>query len=124
MKYGIFNLGFIGVWALSRTAGLPVGPNAGIAESASLVDLTVVGFQAALIGQIARIEGEGPKVLTYTALMAGAGNIVSFTFPLMFWTVALFRADRAPELVALANDLAWMPFLGMISPFIPLPFCV
>ncbi len=81
-------------------------------------------FQAALIGQIARIEGEGPKVLTYTALMAGAGNIVSFTFPLMFWTVALFRADRAPELVALASDLAWVPFLGMISPFIPLPFCV
>ncbi len=81
-------------------------------------------FQAVMIGQIARIEGDGPRVWTYTALMAAAGNIVSFTFPLMFWTVALFRVDRAPEIVSLANDFAWMPFLGMLSPFIPLPFCV
>ena len=43
------NLGVIGVWALSRTAGLPVGPNAGEAEAASLVDLTAVGLEAALI---------------------------------------------------------------------------
>lgn len=45
----LLNVAFIGAWALSRTAGLPVGPNAGIAESASLVDLTVVGLQAALV---------------------------------------------------------------------------
>jgi len=81
-------------------------------------------FQAALIAQVARIEREGGKLWTYVALMAGAGNIVSFTFPLMFWTVALFRADRAPDLVLLASDLAWVPFLGMVSPFIPFPFAI
>ena len=81
-------------------------------------------FQGVLIGQIARIERGRTKVWTCTALMAGAGNIVSFTFPLMFWTVALFRAERPPEILALANDLAWLPFLGMVSPYIPLPFCV
>ena len=43
------NTAFIGVWALSRTAGLPVGPNSGVAEEASLVDLTVVGLEAGLI---------------------------------------------------------------------------
>jgi len=81
-------------------------------------------YQAAIIAQIARIERDGPKVLTYTALMAGAGNIVSFTFPLMFWTVALFRVERAPELVQLASDFAWLQFLGMLSPYVPFPACV
>ena len=45
----LLNAAFIGAWAVSRTAGLPVGPNAGTAESASLVDLTAVGLEAALI---------------------------------------------------------------------------
>ena len=81
-------------------------------------------FQAALIAQIGRIERGRPKVWTYAALMAGAGNVVSFTFPLMFWTAALFRAERPPEILALANDMAWLPFLGMVSPFVPRPFCV
>jgi len=45
----LLNVAFIGAWAVSRTAGLPVGPRSGIAEDASLVDLTVVGLQAALI---------------------------------------------------------------------------
>ncbi len=43
------NLAFIVAWAVSRTAGLPVGPNAGIAEEASLVDVTTVALEAALI---------------------------------------------------------------------------
>ena len=81
-------------------------------------------FSASIIGQISRIEGEGPRVWTYTALMAAAGNIVSFTIPLMFFTVALFRVDRAPELVQLASDIGWLPFLGMASPYVALPMCV
>lgn len=84
----------------------------------------LIPFSAAMIGQIARIEREGPKVWTYAAIIAAAGNILSFTFPLMFWTVALFRADRAPELVLLASDFAWLPFLGMASPYVALPLCV
>ena len=45
----LVNLGFIAVWAVSRTAGLPVGPNSGIAEEASLVDVTVVTLEVAFI---------------------------------------------------------------------------
>ena len=81
-------------------------------------------FSAVIVGQIARIEGEGPRVWTYAALMAAAGNIVSFTFPLMFFAVALFRPGRSPDLVLLASDLGWLPFLGMASPYITLPICV
>jgi hypothetical protein len=84
----------------------------------------LIPFSAAIIGQISRIEREEPKVWTYTAVIAAAGNIVSFTFPLMFFTVALFRATRAPELVLLASDFAWLPFLGMASPYVGLPLAV
>jgi hypothetical protein len=84
----------------------------------------LIPFSAAIIGQIARIERSEPRVWTYSAVIAAAGNVVSFTFPLMFWTVALFRADRPADLVLLASDLAWLPFLGMISPYVVLPVCV
>jgi hypothetical protein len=81
-------------------------------------------FSAVIVGQIARIEAEGPRVWTYAALMAAAGNVVSFTFPLMFFCVALFRPERDPALVQLASDLGWLPFLAMASPYITLPICV
>ena len=42
----------------------------------------------------------------------------------MFWNVALFRAERPAELMLLASDLAWLPYLGMLSPYITLPVCV
>ncbi len=86
--------------------------------------LFLMPFSALICAQIARIEGNGPKVWTYTAIMAAAGNIVSFTFPIMFWNVAAFRADRAPELIMLMNDMAWIPWTGMAVPFIAMPPCV
>jgi hypothetical protein len=43
------NLAFIGAWAVSRTAGLPVGPTAGTAQEVSVVDLTTVALEAAFI---------------------------------------------------------------------------
>ncbi len=50
LQLGILaNLAFIAVWALSRTAGLPFGPEAHLAEAASVVDLTCIGLEAALI---------------------------------------------------------------------------
>ena len=38
----VANVVFIGVWAWSRTAGIPFGAHAGHAESAGFVDLTTV----------------------------------------------------------------------------------
>jgi hypothetical protein len=43
------NLALIGAWALSRTAGLPVGPDSGVAEEVTVVDLTAVALEAGLI---------------------------------------------------------------------------
>ncbi len=42
----VVNLVFIGAWALSRTMGLPAGPNAGTAEAVTIVDLSCVVFEA------------------------------------------------------------------------------
>jgi hypothetical protein len=86
--------------------------------------LFLMPFTALICVQIARIEGNGPKVWTYTGMLAAAGNILSFTFPIMFWNVAAFRADRAPELVMLMNDMAWLPWTGMTVPFVAIPPCV
>jgi hypothetical protein len=43
------NAVFVAAWAVTRTAGAPFGPNSGHAESSSLVDLTAVGLELALI---------------------------------------------------------------------------
>lgn len=136
-----FVLAFFGGWALIARFLPPLDPAMG-AESLSLLfsehsvairlgmlicmysTLFLMPFSALICAQIARIEGDGPRVWTYTAVMAAAGNILSFTFPLMFWNVAAFRAERAPELVMLMNDLAWLPFTGMAVPFVALPPCV
>nr|MDT0665729.1 hypothetical protein [Micromonospora sp. DSM 115978] len=42
----LVNAGSIGLWALSRTVGLPVGPHAGVPEQVDRVDLTTVAFEA------------------------------------------------------------------------------
>lgn len=47
------NAGLIALWAISRSAGLPFGPNAGHAETIGFVDLTCVGFEVAIIGAAA-----------------------------------------------------------------------
>lgn len=80
-------------------------------------------FTAAISAQMARIEGKYP-VWSYTVLGIGAANVLTFTFPVMFWAVAAFRSDRSADLVLLLNDLAWVPFVGMTSPFLLLPIAI
>jgi hypothetical protein len=86
--------------------------------------LFLMPFAAVIAAQIARIEGEGFKVWTYTMVGVGAGNVLTFTFPILFWSVAAFRPDRAPDLILLVNDLAWIPFVGMTVPFLVMPLTV
>jgi hypothetical protein len=45
----LVNAAFIAAWAVTRVWGPPWGPNAGISESASFVDLTCVALEAALV---------------------------------------------------------------------------
>ena len=43
------NAALIGTWAVSRTAGLPFGPNAGHRELATFIDVTCVALESAFI---------------------------------------------------------------------------
>jgi hypothetical protein len=43
------NAAFIAAWAVTRVSGMPFGPDAGLRETASFIDLTCVGLEAALI---------------------------------------------------------------------------
>jgi hypothetical protein len=43
------NLAFVGAWVVTRTTGAPFGPHAGQAHEASLVDVTTVAIEAALV---------------------------------------------------------------------------
>jgi hypothetical protein len=86
--------------------------------------LFLMPFAAAIAGQFARIEAGGFKVWTYTMIGVGAGNVLTFTFPLLFWSAAAFRPDRPPDLIQLINDLAWIPFVGMTVPFLVMPLSV
>ncbi len=67
--------------------------------------------------QMRRTEREFP-VLTYTQLVAGAGTVVFLILPMMIWTVAAFRPERAPELIYLFSDFGWLLLIMTFSPFL------
>jgi hypothetical protein len=45
----LINAGAVGVWAVSRTWGVPVGPHSGVAEQASFVDILATAFEGLLL---------------------------------------------------------------------------
>lgn len=56
----VANVAFIGAWAVSRVWGLPFGPESGVAESASFVDVACVVFEGLLVvGAVALILRPG-----------------------------------------------------------------
>jgi hypothetical protein len=80
-------------------------------------------FAAAITHFMGRIEGS-PGVLSYTALLGGAGNMVLTFYPAIWWLVAAYRPERAAELIYLFNDLAWLQFIGGVSMFDALPLAI
>jgi hypothetical protein len=72
---------------------------------------------ASIAIEIQRME-RGPSLLACIQLVAGACAVMEFIFPLLLWQAAAYRGDRAPELIRLINDMAWLPFLGITSTFI------
>jgi hypothetical protein len=61
-----------------------------------------------------RIEGRFPA-LAMIQFGLGALFVLEFIYLLFFWQTATFRADRAPELIQLLSDMAWIPFVGLTS---------
>ena len=46
---------------------------------------------------------------------SGALFVLEFIYLIFFWQTATFRVDRAPELIQLLNDMAWIPFVGITA---------
>src|ERR1044072_527753 len=53
-------------------------------------------------------------MLSYCLLSWPAGPPTIFLLATMFWLLAAFRPDRAPELTQLLNDLAWLTFTLLV----------
>jgi hypothetical protein len=64
--------------------------------------------------QVKRIEGRFSP-FAYVQIAGAACFVIEFLFPLTFWANAAFRNSTSPELVQKLNDLAWIPFLGLVS---------
>ena len=66
--------------------------------------------------QIRRMNHSTP-ILRYCVISCAAGAPTMFLVGDLFWIIAAFRTDRAPELTQLLNDLAWITFTAGV-PFL------
>ena len=86
-----------------------------------IVSMVVASFlmpyTVAISLQMRRIEGPFPA-LSLIQFGNGALFVLEFIYLIFFWQTATFRVDRAPELIQLLNDMAWIPFIGISSTLI------
>ncbi|CDO90259.1 hypothetical protein AWC29_26545 [Mycobacterium triplex] len=71
-------------------------------------------FVAALTHQIRRIAGSDSPLAT-AQLIAGSCLILEFLFPQLVWQTAAYRSERSPETIQMLNDLAWLPYVGIVG---------
>jgi hypothetical protein len=48
-------------------------------------------------------------------LIAGSCLILEFLFPQLVWQTAAYRSGRSPEIIQMLNDLAWLPYVGIVG---------
>ena len=85
--------------------------------------MIMIPFAAVISHYLSRVEG-GPGVLTYSALLGGAGTMVLTFYPAIWWLVAAFRPDRAADLIYLMNDMSWLQFIGGVSMYDAWPIAI
>jgi hypothetical protein len=69
---------------------------------------------AVLAVQVKRIEGRFSPI-AYIQIAGSACYVIEFLFPLTFWANAAYRPEASPESIQRLTDLAWFPFLGLVS---------
>lgn len=85
--------------------------------------LIFIPFAGAVAYFLARVEG-GPGVLTYMAVLGGAGNMVLTFYPGVWWLTAAYRPERAADLMYLMNDMSWLQFIGGVSMYDAIPLAI
>lgn len=127
---GVVVLFFLGFWAVAGFIP-PPAPTSSADVVAALfrehhdrirVGLLIATVAAALLVpwsaemalQLRRIEGARP-VLSLTQFGLGAILALEFIYLIFFWLVAAYRPDRDPGQIQTLNDMAWIPFVGLVS---------
>jgi hypothetical protein len=85
--------------------------------------LVFIPFGAVLTRLMTEVEGR-PGVLTYTALLGAAGNMILTFYPAMTWLIAAYRPDRAPDITYLMSDAGWLQFVGGATVLLAMPLAV
>jgi hypothetical protein len=83
----------------------------------------LVFYVTALTHQIKRIAGPHSPLATAQAI-AGTCIVLEFLFPFLVWQTAAYRIDRSAATVQVLNDLAWLPFVGIVGTAMVQMFCV
>jgi hypothetical protein len=79
------NVAIVGMYVLTRTAGVPLGPHEGVVEEAGAIDLGVTAAEVAIIVALVRgLAGRRRRLVVDVLLAAG----------LVLWALRL--ADRLP----------------------------
>jgi hypothetical protein len=129
----------IGAWPLAHIIP-PHLPSASAAEIAAIYQQDVnvfrsgilvlmlgaaflLPFSSAISMQMTRIEGRLP-VLALTQFGAGALGVLILTIPTLIFTATAFRPERAPELILLLSDLAWLTFAMPFGPAVIQSFAI
>lgn len=76
-----------------------------------------IPFTVMIAVVLSRIEGGGMGVLPMLQITGGLFNAVFFFYPPMWWEIASFRPERAPEIISLLNDIGWIQYVGGLWPF-------
>ncbi|MEA2255920.1 MAG: hypothetical protein QOG35_1965 [Solirubrobacteraceae bacterium] len=69
------NLAIVGMYVVSRTVGVPMGPHARVAEAAGAVDLACTAAEIALIGVLLVMLGRGGRRWILNAML-GVGAVL------------------------------------------------
>jgi hypothetical protein len=68
------NLAIVGMYVMSRTQGIPMGPHARVVEKATAIDLACTGIEIVLVGVLVVMLGRtGRRVVVNAMLLAGLG---------------------------------------------------
>lgn len=75
-------------------------------------------WTAVIAHHISRVEGR-IGMMTWCQVMAGTCNVLLTFYPPMLWLVLSFRPDRPVEITYMMNDVAWLMFVGGLTPLLP-----
>jgi len=70
-------------------------------------------FVVGMSHQLRRI-GEHVSALATVELICGSLAALQGLMPCMFWASAAYRPERSPEITQSLDDMAWLPFAGVV----------